>query len=59
VVQGEERATAVGGKSVAVVRITTPGTVVDRLYDIIDNNSKLADSVSGRGLRELLLATDI
>jgi SNF2 family DNA or RNA helicase len=59
VVQGEERATAVGGKSVAVVRITTPGTVVDRLWDIVDHNTTLADSVSGRGLRDLLMATDI
>jgi SNF2 family DNA or RNA helicase len=57
--QGEERATAVGGKTVTVVRITTPGTVVDRLWSIIDGNSTLADSVSGRGLRDLLRATDI
>jgi hypothetical protein len=59
VAQGEERATAVGGKTVTVVRITTPGTVVDRLWNIIDGNTTLADSVSGRGLRDLLMQTDI
>jgi SNF2 family DNA or RNA helicase len=59
VAQGEERATAVGGKTVTVVRITTPGTVVDRLWSIIDGNTTLADSVSGRGLRDLLRQTDV
>lgn len=57
--QGEERATMVGGKSVSVVRITVPGTVVDRLWNIIDGNVSLADTVSGRGLRDLLRETDI
>lgn len=59
VTQGEERATVVGGRTVTVVRITTPGTVVDRLWQIIDGNTTLADSVSGRGLRDLLMQTDI
>jgi SNF2 family DNA or RNA helicase len=57
--QAEERATAVAGKSVAIVRITTPGTVDDRNWEIVDGKVTLADAVSGRGLRDLLLQTDI
>lgn len=57
--QSEERATIVGGKSVAVVRIRTPGTVDDRNWEIVDGKASLADTVSGRGLRDLLMATDI
>ena len=57
--QSEERATMIGGKSVAVVRIRTPGTVDDRNWEIVDGKATLADTVSGRGLRDLLMATDI
>jgi hypothetical protein len=57
--QAEERGTVKGGHSVAVVRITTPGTIDDRNWEICDTNSKLADSVSGHGLRDLLLQTDV
>lgn len=57
--QSEERATLIGGKPIASVRITTPGTVNDRIWDIVDDRVTLADSVSGRGLRDLLMETDI
>jgi SNF2 family DNA or RNA helicase len=57
--QAEERATEVAGRSVAIVRITTPGTVDDRNWEIVDGKVALADVVSGRGLRDLLLKTDI
>jgi SNF2 family DNA or RNA helicase len=57
--QAEERATVKGGRSVASVRIRTPGTVDDRIWEIIDNNVALADTLSGQGLRDLLLQTDI
>jgi len=57
--QSEERATVKGGKTVSIVRITTPGTVDDRNWAIVDSKATLADSVSGRGLRDLLLATDV
>ena len=57
--QAEERATVKGGKKVAIVRIRTPGTVDDRIWDIIDGNVAMADAISGTGLRDLLLRTDI
>ena len=59
VAQAEERATVKGGKTVYIVRMTTPGTVSDRIYQIIDGNIKLADSITGHGLRDLLRQTDI
>lgn len=59
VAQAEERGTVKGGKSVAVVRITTPGTIDDRNWFLVDHNISLADAVSGHGLRDLLLATDV
>jgi SNF2 family DNA or RNA helicase len=57
--QAEERATQIKGKSVAIVRMTTPGTVDDRNWEIVDGKVSLADTVSGTGLRDLLLQTDI
>lgn len=57
--QAEERATAKGGKPVAVIRITTPGTVDDRNWEIVDGKVSLADTVSGAGLRDVLLRTAI
>ena len=59
IAQSEERATAKGGKSVAIVRMTTPGTVDDRNWEIVDGKITLADTVSGRGLRDFLLQTSI
>jgi hypothetical protein len=58
-VQAEERATVKGGKPVAVVRLRTPGTIDDRIWEIVDGNIKIADLVSGRGLRDLLERTAI
>jgi hypothetical protein len=57
--QAEERATVKGGKSVSVVRIRNYGTVDDRIYNIIDDRIKMADTVTGSGLRKMLLETDI
>jgi SNF2 family DNA or RNA helicase len=57
--QSEERATVKGGKKVSIVRLRTYGTVDDRNWDICEGKFTLADSVSGQGLRELLLATNV
>jgi hypothetical protein len=57
--QGEERATLVAGHPVTVVRIRTPGTVDDRNWSIVDGKIKVADDLSGRGLRDLLMRTNV
>jgi hypothetical protein len=57
--QAEERATVKGGKSVSVVRIRHYGTVDDRIWAIVDGNITLADSITGHGLRSMLLETDV
>jgi hypothetical protein len=59
VAQGKERATVKGGRSVSIIRLRTYGTVDDRLWSIVETNTSLADSISGSGLRDMLLATDI
>lgn len=58
IAQAEERATVKGGKPVSVVRVRHYGTVDDRLWEIVDTNTSLADSITGHGLRELLRRTD-
>jgi hypothetical protein len=58
IAQAEERATVKGGKSVSIVRIRHYGTVDDRLWDIVDGNRSLADTITGQGLRDLLMKTD-
>lgn len=57
--QAKERGTLIAGHPVAIVRIRTPGTVDDRNWSIIDGKVSLADTVSGRGLRDLLRLTDV
>lgn len=57
--QAEERATVKGGKSVGIVRIRSYGTVDDRLWDIVDGNISLADTITGTGLRRMLAMTDV
>lgn len=57
--QAEERATVKGGSNVASVRIRNYGTVCDRIWDIVDGNIRIADAVTGRGLRAMLEATDV
>lgn len=57
--QAEERATVKGGKSVSVVRVRHYGTVCDRVWDIVDGNVSLADTITGRGLRRMLEETEI
>lgn len=58
IAQAEERATVKGGKSISVVRIRHYGTVDDRLWQIVDSNTALADSITGHGLRDLLQSTN-
>ena len=57
--QAMERATAVGGKTVTVVTLSTPGTVHDDIAASNAGKFALADQVSGSGLRDLLLRTRI
>ena len=53
--QANERATAKGGGTVTIVTITTPGTVDDDIRLSNAGKVKLADTISGVGLRDLLL----
>lgn len=57
--QGNERGTARGGRSTTIVRLRTYGTVDDRNWDIVEGRVTMADTVSGQGLRNLLMATDV
>jgi hypothetical protein len=57
--QAKERGTLVAGHSVGIVRIRTPGTVDDRNWQIVDGKVTMADTVSGRGLRDLLMQTNV
>lgn len=59
VAQAEERATQKAGHAVTIVRIRTPGTVDDRNWSLIDNKLTVADDLSGRGLRDLLMRTNV
>lgn len=59
VAQAEERGTLKGGTPTTIVRIRTPGTVDDRNWSLADSKMAIADSLSGRGLRDLLLRTDV
>lgn len=59
VTQSEERATAIGGKSVGIIRLRTYGTVDDRNWKIVDGRLALHDTLSGSGLKQLLLQTEI
>jgi hypothetical protein len=57
--QGEERGTEKWGHPVTIVRIRTRGTVDDRNWQIVDGKTTVADDLSGRGLRDLLMRTDV
>jgi hypothetical protein len=57
--QGEERGTEKWGHPVSVVRFRTPGTVDDRNWGLVDGKITVADDLSGRGLRDLLMRTDV
>lgn len=57
--QAKERGTKKGGHTVTIVRFRTRGTVDDRNWELADGKVRLADTVSGQGLKALLLATDI
>jgi len=57
--QGEERGTEKWGHPVTIVRLRTPGTVDDRNWAIVDGKTTVADDLSGRGLRDLLMRTNV
>lgn len=57
--QGEERGTEKWGHPVSVVRFRTPGTVDDRNWALVDGKINVADDLSGRGLRDLLMRTNV
>lgn len=57
--QANERATARGGRRVDVVSLTNPGTVCDDIRRSNEAKVSLADVVTGRGLRDLLLRTRV
>lgn len=57
--QAKERGTKIGGMPVSIVRIRTPGTVDDRNWSLVDGKVITADDISGRGLKELLMRTDV
>lgn len=57
--QAKERGTKIAGHSVGIVRIRTPGTVDDRNWQIVDGKITVADDLSGRGLRDLLMRTNV
>jgi hypothetical protein len=59
IAQAEERATMKGGKPVSIIRLRTYGTVDDRNWDIVEGKLLLADVVSGTGLRDVLLQTNL
>jgi hypothetical protein len=59
VTQAEERGTQLKGHPVSIIRFRTRGTVDDRNWAIVDGKITLAETVSGRGLRDLLMATDV
>lgn len=57
--QGEDRGTEIWGHPVTIVRIRTPGTVDDRNWQLVDGKTTVADDLSGRGLRDLLMRTNV
>lgn len=57
--QSEERGTAMGGSSTSIVRLRTYGTVDDRNWALAEGKIKTADALSGRGLRDMLRATNV
>lgn len=57
--QAAERATMVAGQNVSLVRLAVPGTVEEDIHNDYTGKVALADAVSGRGLRDLLLRTRV
>lgn len=57
--QAKERGTEIAGHEVDIIRLRTYGTIDDRNWDIVEGRVTLADSVSGRGLRDLLRQTNV
>jgi hypothetical protein len=60
VAQGEERGTEKWGHPVSVVRFRTQGASVDdRNWSLADGKITVSDDLAGRGLRDLLMKTDV
>lgn len=61
--QSKERATAIGGKSVGLVDLHTPGSVDDLILDAMERNLSVSEYLAGPGLKhrllELLAAVDL
>jgi hypothetical protein len=57
--QAKWRASVIGGKAIDYVMMRHYGTVCDRIYAIVQGRVTLADTLTGHGLREVLLATDV
>ena len=53
--QANERGTVMGGRSVAIVTLATPGTVHDDVVASAEGKVRTGDWVSGAGLRDKLL----
>jgi len=53
--QANERGTVMGGRSVSIVTLATPGTVHDEIVASADGKVRIGDMVSGTGLRDLLV----
>jgi SNF2 family DNA or RNA helicase len=53
--QANERATQVGGKSIAIVDIVVPGTVDEYILKTLERKRSVSDELAGVGLRDRLL----
>jgi hypothetical protein len=54
--QADERATQIGGKSIAVKDFVTPGTVEEHILEMLASKHSVSDALAGTGLRDRLLA---
>ena len=53
--QANERGTVMGGRSVSIITLATPGTVHDDIVASAEGKVRVGDWISGTGLRDLLL----
>lgn len=53
--QANERASAVGGKAMVVRDIVMPGTIDERILELLDSKRSVADMLTGTGLRDRLI----
>jgi SNF2 family DNA or RNA helicase len=57
--QASERATRVGGHSVAVIDIVAPNTVDGYILDCLDRKQSIADRLTGSELRDILAKMEV